>query len=80
MSSTTATMDSAPSEGSSPFVSVNWGLRLFGPEAYPPFLGDGKFAITNPDFWGASKEDQDAMKGWYMFHAMSAFPFACYSY
>ena len=80
MSSTTAAMGSTPSEGSSPFVSVNWNLRLSRPKAYPPFFGDGKFAIINPDFWGAPKEEQDTMKGWYMFHAVSIFPFACYSY
>ena len=73
MSSTTAAMGSSPSEGSSPFVSVNWNLYLFGPEAYPPFLGDGEFAIINPDFWGAPKEEQEAMKGWYMFHAVFEF-------
>ena len=57
MSSTSAAMGSAPSEGSSPFVTDSWGLRLFGPEDYPPFVGDGEFAIINPDFWGASKEE-----------------------
>ena len=80
MSSTTAAMGSAPSEGSSPFVNDTWGLRLFGPEPYPPFVGEGEFAIINPDFWGASKEEQDAMKGWYVFHAVSSFPFLCRSY
>ena len=80
MSSTTAAMGSASSEGSSPFVNDNWGLHLFGPEPYPPFLGDGEFVIINPNFWGAPKEEQDAMKGWYMFHAVSSFPFRCYSY
>ena len=80
MSSTTAAMGSAPSEGSSPFISVNWGLRLFGPEAYPPFLGDGEFAIINPNFWGATKEEQDTMKGWYMFHVVSSFPFCFCAY
>ena len=80
MSSTTAAMGSSPSEGSSPFVSVNWNLCLSGPEAYPPFVGDGEFAIINPDFWGASKEEQEAMKGWYMFHVVSTFPFVCGSY
>ena len=80
MSSTTAAMGSTPSEGSSPFVSDSWGLRLFGPEDYPPFVGDGEFAIINPDFWGASKEEQESMKGWYVFHAVSSFPFKCYSY
>ena len=73
-------MGSAPSEGSSPCVTDAWGLRLFGPEPYPPFVGEGEFAIINPDFWGASKEEQEAMKGWYVFHAMSPFPFDCYSY
>ena len=73
-------MGSAPSEGSSPFVNDSWGLHLFGPEPYPPFLGDGEFAIINPNFWGATKEEQDGMKGWYMFHAVSPFPFRCYSY
>ena len=80
MSSTTSAMGSAPSEGSSPFVTDAWGLRLFGPEPYPPFVGEGEFAIINPDFWGASKEEQDAMKGWYVFHAVSSFPFLCSSY
>ena len=80
MSSTTAAMGSAPSEGSSPFITDAWGLRLFGPEPYPPFVGEGEFAIINPDFWGASKEEQDAMKGWYVFHAVSSFPFLCSSY
>ena len=80
MSSTTAAMGSTPSEGSSPFVTVNWNLHLSGPEAYPPFLGDGEFAIINPDFWGAPREEQEAMKGWYMFHAVSNFLFTCYSY
>ena len=75
MSSTVAAMGSAPSEGSSPFVSESWGLRLFGPEPYPPFVGEGEFAIINPDFWGASKEEQESMKGWYMFHAVSSFSF-----
>ena len=73
-------MGSTPSEGSSPFVTDAWGLRLFGPEPYPPFVGEGEFAIINPDFWGASKEEQDAMKGWYVFHAVSSFPFLCSSY
>ena len=80
MSSTTAAMGSAPSEGLSPFVTINWGLHLSGPEAYPPYLGDGEFAIINPDFWGATKEEQEVMKGWYMFHVVSTFPFPCYSY
>ena len=80
MLSTTAVMGSTPSEGSSPFVTNAWGLRLFGPEPYPPFVGEGEFTIINPDFWGASKEEQDAMKGWYVFHAVSLFPFECYSY
>ena len=80
MSSTTAAMGSAPSEGLSPFVTDAWGLRLFGPEDYPPFVGDGEFAIINPDFWGASKEEQDSMKGWYVFHAVSTFLIICYSY
>ena len=80
MSSTTAAMGSAPSEGSSPFVNESWGLRLFGPEPYPPFVGEGEFAIINPDFWGASREEQESMRGWYMFHAVSSFPFECYSY
>ena len=73
-------MGSAPSEGSSPFVTNAWGLRLFGPEPYPPFVGEGEFAIVNPDFWGASKEEQDAMKGWYVFHVVGSFPFECYLY
>ena len=50
MSSTTGAMASSPSEGSSPFVNDAWGLRLFGPEPYPPFVGEGEFAIINPDF------------------------------
>ena len=73
-------MGSAPSEGSSPFVTDSWGLRLFGPEDYPPFVGDGEFTIINPDFWGASKEEQESMKGWYVFHAVSPLSFKCYSY
>ena len=80
MSSTTAAMGSIPSEGSSPFVTVNWGLRLSGPEAYPPHLGDGEFAIIDPNYWGTTKEEQDVMKGWYMFHVVSSFSFSCYSY
>ena len=63
MSSTAATMGSLPSDGSSPFVTVNWGLPTSGPEAYPPHLGKDEFAIVNPDFWGATKEEQDAMTG-----------------
>ena len=73
MSSTAAAMGSLPSEGSSPFVMVNWGLPTSGPEAYPPHLGKDEFAVINPDFWGATKEEQDAMTGWYTFHAVSSF-------
>ena len=80
MSSTTAAMGSLPSEGSSPFIMVNWGLPMSGPESYPPHLGKDEFAVINSDFWGATKEEQDAMTGWFTFHAVSTFPFICYSY
>ena len=80
MSSTTTAMGSVSSEGSSPFVTVNWGLPVSSPEAYPPHLGKDEFAVINPDFWVATKEEQDAMTGWFMFHVVSSFPFNCYSY
>ena len=80
MSSTTTAMGSLPSEGSSPFVMVNWGLPTSGSEPYPPHLGKDKFAVINPNFWGATKEEQDTMTGWYMFHVVGPFPFSCSSY
>ena len=73
MFSTTAAMSSVPSEGSSPFVTVNWELPTSGPEVYPPHLEKDEFAVINPNFWGASKEVQDGMTGWYTFHAVSDF-------
>ena len=58
-----------------PGVSVSSALNLT-----LLLWGRGEFVIINPDFWGASKEEQDAMKGWYVFHAVSSSLLETYSY